>query len=316
MRKYSDYPNQIVKNIIFAILIFISFFTIAELLCRFLYTPGKNIFEYDKDKIYKLKSNIKDGRFAGKLVQTNSFGYRDSEIPVTKTGNTVRILVVGDSVTFGHGVDAEDTYSKCLERRLNEEIKLYRFEVINTAVPGNSPFQEYYDLKRGLIFKPDIVVVQFVSNDLVEPYKAFRRYGGRGIDYHNIDDACWLHNFLMDKSALYVFLDTVAKKIRYGSLTNADLKRKAVKEEVDLGWNAAADIPKDENVHKAWQECLKWMQKEVDLCRANGISCILLVTPVDFQLADKSRTYAQRILQDFALQNKIEFLDLLPSLRR
>lgn len=305
------------KNIFFAIIVLILFFTAFELICCIRIRPGSNIFEYDKDKIYRLKSNIKDGRFEGKLVQTNSFGYRDLEIPITKAPNTIRILMVGDSVTFGHGVVAEDTYSECLERRLNKEIKLYHFDVINTAVPGNSTFQEYYDLKKGLIFKPDVVIIQFVLNDLVEPYKVFRRYGGRGIDYHGIDDASWLHNFLKDKSALYIFLNKVVERTRYRSLTNADLKRKAIIEEVDLSWDAAADIPKDkdENLHKAWQECFKWMQKEVDLCHANQINCILLVTPVNFQLADESRTYAQKVLKKFALKNGIGFVDILPLLR-
>ena len=225
--------------------------------------------------------------------------------------------MVGDSVTFGHGVVAEDTYSKCLERRLNNEIKLYHFDVINTAVPGNSPFQEYYNLKRGLIFKPDVVIIQFVLNDVVEPYKVFRRYGGRGIDYHGIDDAFWLHNFLKDKSALYIFLNKVVERIRYRSLTNAGLKRKAMAEEVDLDWDVAADIPKDndENLHRAWQECFKWLQQEVDLCHANQVDCILFVSPVEFQLVNESRTYAQIVLKEFALKNRIGFVDILPLLR-
>ena len=157
------------KNVLFTLLVLILFFTASEFLCRIWIKPKDTIFEYDNDTIFRLKRNLKNGRFVGSLVQTNSYGYRDSEIPVRKAPNTIRIVMLGDSITFGHGVAAEETYSDNLERRLNKEIKPYRFDVINTGVPGNSPFQEYYDLKRSLLFKPDLVIIQFVLNDVVEP---------------------------------------------------------------------------------------------------------------------------------------------------
>jgi hypothetical protein len=314
-----DRRRELLLNGLLSVISLFLFLGIAEALCRLKYHPEKivhsGIFEYDKDKVYALKKNIKHGSFAGTRCQTNSFGYRDSEIPVEKGTDTIRVLAVGDSVTFGHGVAEEDAYPNHLERMLNREIPQYHFDVINTAVPGNSPFQEYYDLKRGLVFDPDVVVIQFVLNDLIEPYKVFVRYGGKGIDYHGIADVPYWHYLLSQRSALYLFLKDIYANARYRSMDRNVIQAEAQKEAAALDWNAAAYEPSDDKVREAWAECLKWMQRELQLCRTKGIDCILLISPVDFQLLHTSRRYAQKRLKEFALANNIEFIDILPVIQ-
>ena len=311
--------KEFFKNILLSFLLICILFGFAELTCRLKYNPTKHtydgIFEYDKDKIYRLKKNIKNGEFAGKLCETNSFGYRDREIPIKKGKDTIRILVVGDSVTFGHGVLSEETYPERLERLLNEKLNRYHFDVINTAVPGNSPFQEYYDLKRGLVFKPDVVIIQFALNDLVEPYKVFKRYSGKGIDYDNEFDIPYWHYFLSERSAFYLFLYDLILKVKLRAITKEGLKDRAIHQEIELSWDAAADEPANSKVQKAWNECLKWTQREVDICRRRNIACILLISPIDFQFRDDSRTYAQKVLKKFASENDIECIDLLSHMR-
>jgi lysophospholipase L1-like esterase len=313
-----DRLRELLLNVTLSITSLFLFLGLAEGLCRLKYHPEKTvysgIFEYDKDKVYALKKNVKDGSFAGRRCQTNSFGYRDAEIPVEKGKDAIRVLVIGDSVTFGHGVSEADTYSDQLERMLNRENPGHHFDVINTAVPGNSPFQEYYDLKRGLVFDPDIVVIQFVLNDLVEPYKIFARYGGKGIDYHGVADVPYWHYLLSQKSALYLFLKDLYATARFRSTDRTVIQAKAQTEVASLDWNAAAYEPTDDKIREAWTECLRWMQKEVDLCRSKGIDCILLVSPVEFQLVQTSKRYAQKRLREFALVNNIDFIDILPAI--
>ncbi|MBF0122600.1 MAG: SGNH/GDSL hydrolase family protein [Candidatus Omnitrophica bacterium] len=306
-----------VRNVFLALVSVIVFFSAAELLCRLKYQPHiidtNNMFEYDKDKVYALKRNYVD-TFAGHKVRTNSFGYRDREIPIIKSSNTIRLLAVGDSITFGHRVSEKQTYPKRLEMILNRRIRNKHFEVINTAVPGNSPFQEYYDLKRGLKFSPDIVIVQFTLNDVSEPYKIFKRYGGRGIDYHGVEDIPFLHYFFMRHSAFYIFLDNLFTRIRFGEVIWNKVKAKVVAEADKLRWDVAAYEPNSPKVKEAWRECLKWIQKEVDLCKSHKIKFILLISPVDFQIANPHVRYAQRVLKDFAVRNNIEAIDLIPYL--
>ena len=55
-----------------------------------------------------------------KNVTLNSLGYRDFEYSLERPKNTFRILMLGDSMTFGSGIDKmSDTYPKQLEVLLN-----------------------------------------------------------------------------------------------------------------------------------------------------------------------------------------------------
>lgn len=291
---------------------------VTEGLARLRYAPERTVyrglFEYDSDKVYALRKNLAGASFAGAPVTTNSFGHRDREISIEKPPGAFRLLAVGDSVTFGHGVRGEETWPEVLERQLAARFPGRPVDVINTAVPGNSPFQEYHDLERALAFQPDAAVIQFVLNDLIEPYKVFRRYGGKGRDYHRVDDVPWWDHTLSGTSAFYLFLKHMAARIRFGALTASGVREQALRNEAELSWNAGADPPTDPRVEEAWRECLAWMHKEVDLCRRHGLPVMLFVTPVRFQFDDPSRTYAQQRLAAFARENGLVFLDFLPVL--
>jgi len=99
-------------------------------------------------------------------VATNEKGFRGRSYPREKPENTIRIVGLGDSVMFGHGVADDDVYLTVLERSLNQSSGVSRFEVINTAVPGYSTVMEVETLEeKGLAYAPDIVVLHFVRND-------------------------------------------------------------------------------------------------------------------------------------------------------
>jgi len=49
-------------------------------------------------------------------IQTNSFGLRSPEVPVPKPRGTFRILLLGDSFTFGLRVAEQDVYARRLEQ--------------------------------------------------------------------------------------------------------------------------------------------------------------------------------------------------------
>jgi hypothetical protein len=74
----------------------------------------------------------------GAPVSINSHGLRDREYPVAKPPDVYRIVMLGDSTTFGWGVPVEQTVAKILERELNKlQVPGYsRFEVLNAGV-GN-----------------------------------------------------------------------------------------------------------------------------------------------------------------------------------
>lgn len=119
--------------------------------------------------IYDLRPGL-EGIFLGQPVSTNEHGFRGRGHPVEKPPGTVRILGLGDSIMFGYGVKDDELYLARLEERLNRECPQRKWEVINTGVPGyNTPIEVETLKVKGLRFQPDIVVIEFVGNDLHLP---------------------------------------------------------------------------------------------------------------------------------------------------
>jgi lysophospholipase L1-like esterase len=101
------------------------------------------------------------------IIKINSDGFRDEEYSIEKPPNTVRIIALGDSFTFGWGVNLSDTYVKVLERKLNEMNATANFQVMNFGVPGYNTLEEIEFLKqKGLKYKPDIVLLGYAAGDL------------------------------------------------------------------------------------------------------------------------------------------------------
>ena len=67
-----------------------------------------------------------------KGTKKNKLGYRDIEYSKIKEKGIFRIIILGDSFTYGHGIDnINNVYHKILERKLNEGLKEKRFEVMS-----------------------------------------------------------------------------------------------------------------------------------------------------------------------------------------
>lgn len=96
------------------------------------------------------------------LVSTNSLGFRGPE--VGEKGETYRILILGDSTTYGIGVNDDETWPFFLQEALDPSGQ--HIEVINGGFPGASSLQGLYVLlKKGLLLEPDLVMVGFGLND-------------------------------------------------------------------------------------------------------------------------------------------------------
>ncbi len=99
----------------------------------------------------------------------NSEGWRDSERDIEKPVNVIRILGLGDSYTFGQGVKHEHLFLSLLGPLLESQIAGKQIETINTGQPGyNTSMQKQLLERRGLDYRPDVVLLSFVPND-VEP---------------------------------------------------------------------------------------------------------------------------------------------------
>jgi hypothetical protein len=100
------------------------------------------------------------------VIRINSYGFRDYEYSLEKQPNTYRIIALGDSHTFGLGVNLTDTYPKVLERLLNERNDGRKYEVLNFGNPGANLVEKIEFLKeKGILFHPDLIILQWDADD-------------------------------------------------------------------------------------------------------------------------------------------------------
>jgi lysophospholipase L1-like esterase len=157
----------------------------------FLSDGGIPMYAADAQRGWRLRSNYSerwyDRRFAdgGIWVETDELGNRKIAPPEKpKDAAEYRILFVGDSFTFGWGVEAQQTFAALVQEQLNKSLPELRVVAINAGVPAYGPENELETVKQlAAKVKPSLVVLGFTENDLENAV------GGR--DYQTVKDG-WL----------------------------------------------------------------------------------------------------------------------------
>ena len=158
---------------------------LGELLLRALglhgFTVGQlgRLVEFD-DPIVDFRLEADASWFSnGLLYRTNSRGFRDAEYTLEKPAGTYRIVVVGDSVTTGHGVERDAIYGKQLERLLNgERGAAFRYEVPTLALGALNVTQTVHLARvEAVRYQPDVLVLAYVLNDPEVPSSLQKQRG-------------------------------------------------------------------------------------------------------------------------------------------
>ncbi|RJQ18469.1 MAG: SGNH/GDSL hydrolase family protein [Nitrospiraceae bacterium] len=160
----------------------IVFFIFGEIIIR-VYLNYKTVYDIEMTKYAMSVKKDSDNPLIGHIhrpnvtkhlmnstVKINSDGLRDREYPIAK-GDSYRIAVLGDSLTFGWGVEHEDSFENILETEIN---KRYPVELINFGAGNYNTEQEVnLFLEKGLKYKPDKVIAFYFINDAeVTPKKS------------------------------------------------------------------------------------------------------------------------------------------------
>ena len=113
--------------------------------------------------------------------QTNRYGFR-GEFKSLGDHDGRRVAFLGDSFTFGLGVNDHETFI----HRLNEKAPEKHY--LNFAVPGYSTDQQYLLLRRRVFnFRPDVVVlVTYLGNDLFDNLLPFPLQANHGKPYFKL----------------------------------------------------------------------------------------------------------------------------------
>jgi lysophospholipase L1-like esterase len=182
--------------------------------------PNAYLRSSDPDVVFDLKPGYR-GFSDGAEVAVSSQGLRDHEVAIPAPPNTSRILVLGDSVTFGLGVHAEETFCERLEAMLSGNTAERRYEVINAGVIGYNTIQERAKLEQvGPRVEPDVVILMFVVNDLLDTFSIFER------QYEPTDVLAPVKKWLRRNSRLYRFYQNTTWRIIDSRRTDSEQAEK------------------------------------------------------------------------------------------
>ncbi len=121
--------------------------------------PSKN-----KTRLFEATPNSR-GYGWGTQISINRYGFRGRDYSLEKPKDVYRIVVLGDSITFGNNLPADQNYPAVLEKNF---LKSNRpVEVLNLGLGGYDTLQEVATLEDiGLQFSPDLVILGYCINDI------------------------------------------------------------------------------------------------------------------------------------------------------
>lgn len=217
-------------------------------------------------------------------VETSPQGLRDREFALDPKPGTERIMMVGDSLTFGWGVPYEATFSKRIEKLYADAGQ--QVEVINTGVGNWNTVQEVtYFLTKAKDFKPNIVVLNYFVND-AEPVPEKRSPP----------------SFLMRNCYSCVFIagriDMLRRLFLGGPSWDAYY----------LGLYGNGDTP-------GWLAAKAAIKELADYCKANNIKLVIASLPELHDVANYRFDAVTQLVKQAALENGAVFVDLLPAVR-
>lgn len=161
MKPRKFFANLVISLASIAVLfILLEFFLILFPKYSFYYIYPQEMFENAEAPLdFKLVPNFK-GRMIGEYnveVKINSEGLRDYEHE--SVSKKFKLLALGDSMTFGQGIEIDKTFLSVIEKKLG-------IEVIKAGVPayGQDNELEYFKTK-GAKYRPDAVVIFYYPND-------------------------------------------------------------------------------------------------------------------------------------------------------
>lgn len=142
--------------------------------CELLVRGDEHQFRFVPDKVlpYKLRPGFEFESSDGlQHTKHNASGFRANSEFDPKKGGKTRIICLGGSTTYGASVvDNDSTYPSQLEKLLNSDVRVERWEdveVLNLGVGGYTSHEDLLNLRiYGMPLDPDVVVIQSGVNDV------------------------------------------------------------------------------------------------------------------------------------------------------
>jgi len=123
------------------------------------------IYQADPQIGYLIAPNQQTRRF-GKQITINQYAMRSPEIAATRPAQTLRILMLGDSIlNGGWWTDQNQTVSALLQQQL-KPVDEAQIEVLNASANSWSPRNELAYLQRFGSFEAQVIILVINTDDL------------------------------------------------------------------------------------------------------------------------------------------------------
>jgi len=252
----------------------------------------------------------------GECYHINSAGFRDTEHSLKKQAGVRRIMVIGDSFTFGMRVNLEDTYPKQLERMLHSA--KIKSEVINCGVVGYNMWQHYEQLKRKVIpYKPDLVILGLFEDDLgssIPKYSESNRYsGGNPFGQKRILGIIGnvsLLNFLRNANTLFEYKNRYRRGHAY--LKGIEERKKSWGPSNPTNHNYIIMSGKMEK--QRCKEFLDALKQFVVTAKDAGARVLVIMIPDSVQLNEPDMQAVNRFVEQVCGEVGVPFIDMTPVL--
>ena len=267
----------------------------------------KQIHQASSVYSWELIPNARGVGRLGEAININSHGYRGAELLLSNTAERCRIMAIGDSFTFGMGVNSEATYAKQLEAMLNKRQK--KCEVINSGVIGYRMWQNYEVLKhKAPLLKPDLIILGVFLNDILQIIPPY------------IDNPDWKPVVLFEKKKRKKFVNNF---YLYNFAHNLDRLYQSKYRYRDLEY--LAGIEKRKNWFKPthdWYKIMyglldhetyslfsKTLSDFVETARGIESNVLVLMIPDAAQMHDKERQHINRYVKSECDRLNVPYID-------
>ncbi|MFH0918538.1 MAG: hypothetical protein V1830_05335 [Candidatus Omnitrophota bacterium] len=232
-------------------------------------------------------------------IDTNSRGLRDVERSLSQ--DQFKILALGDSFSFGVGVELKDTYLSKLEQMFNAA-KGQKLSIIKAGMVGYSTYnQKAYLEQKGLSYHPNMAMVQFWWDDLGIDRVTFLAETGF-LTSGKITSNAQLRLFLNKNFRSYALLRRIFTVISKKALFRVKV---------------ASVTESQSSLNNKYAITLKEFKAIQDWCVKNRISCwFLLIPPKEFVDDNNGVLQSQwKSFCDLLSKNNIPYLNCLPVLK-
>jgi len=301
------------KNIIY-ILCLLLFFEITIRIFEnfFLETNVSTLYSYInmyKD-YYTIKPNTlitQPERYGDITYEINSYGFRNQ----FKVNGNYKFLFLGDSITFGLGVQGYDIFSTLISNELNNKSR--KVSCINLSMFGYTPWNELNVLKEiGLKFKPDQIILQLYMNDFYNSSNNIKKTDSTNNLRTAVNTLVALKNMVINQSALFRRLRQIVQRTNYICFHN--FRRKyfinTLNDREPQSINNLFMQFKIEDIIS-----FQHIKEISDIAKKYNIPFKIILTPNEIQLFTDKFDHINDKIFKFCQNNNIQFFDMLKPFR-